>query len=166
MIPENNCIEKLIDRFFDGQTTNEEEQTLYAFFSGDTAPPHLQKFKPLFAYFETGIKDEFNSPAKQKAPFLPKRKRLFWASIAASLLIAIASGVFYLSGDRETDPYEGSYIIRNGVKITDPEIVRPEIEETLFTVWLQQTEYELAVMENALNAYQYGDEWETMYIEL
>jgi hypothetical protein len=33
--------------------------------------------------------------------------------------------------DPDPDPFEGSYIIRNGIMITDPKIIRPELEATL-----------------------------------
>jgi hypothetical protein len=136
-------IEKLIERFFDGQTSAGEEQRLYAFFSNDNIPEHLLPYRPVFSYFETGIKEE-----PKHREFVPKtiqssRKKMIriWTSVAASLLILISFGIHYFIQNKEYNPYEGSYIIRNGVKITDPKIVNPEIEKTLYLVQLQEEEY-------------------------
>lgn len=41
-------IEQLIDRYFEGETTLEEEQILRKFFAQDELPKHLQQWQPLF----------------------------------------------------------------------------------------------------------------------
>jgi len=141
-------IEELIERFFNGQTTNEEEQELYDFFSGGNVPEHLLPYRPVFAYFETGIKEEdavsklflnANDTNSRKYYTVDKNKKIrIWASIAASILILISFGTYHFTREKEFNPYEGSYIIRNGVKITDPKIVIPEIEKTIYFVQQQE----------------------------
>ena len=132
--------EELIERFFEGQTSNEEERELYDFFSKENVPVHLLPYRRIFAYFETGIKEEFNhQPEKPKnIQSVRKIKISTWSSIAASLLILISFGIYHFTREKEFNPYEGSYIIRNGVKITDPKIVIPEIEKTLYMVQQQE----------------------------
>ena len=136
-------IEEQIERFFEGQTSNEEEQQLYAFFSSENIPEHLLPYRPVFAYFETGIKEESglqNNP-KSRQPSWGKKISI-WASVAASLLILVSFGLYHFTKGKEYNPYEGSYIIRNGVKITDPKIVIPEIEKSLYLVQQQEKEYD------------------------
>lgn len=41
-------IEQLIDRYFDGETTLEEEQILRKFFAQEEIPEHLRQWQPLF----------------------------------------------------------------------------------------------------------------------
>ncbi len=41
-------IEQLIDRYFDGETTLEEEHILREFFSQEELPEHLRQWQPLF----------------------------------------------------------------------------------------------------------------------
>ena len=130
-------IEERIERFFAGESSNEEEQELYAFFSSENVPEHLLQYRPVFAYFETGIKKELNNTQS-----LRKKKISFWASIAASLLLLVSFGIYHFYKEKDFNPYEGSYIIRNGVKITDPKIVNPEIEKTLCLVQQQEKEFE------------------------
>ena len=53
-------IEQLLERFFDGQTSNAEEQELYSFFNSSDVPEALKSYQPVFGYFETGIREELN----------------------------------------------------------------------------------------------------------
>jgi hypothetical protein len=128
----NKEIEELINRFFEGLTSNQEEKELYAFFAQEAIPESLQKYKPIFAYFESGMQTE--------NPIHPKRKRIWiWTSVAAALLILIGLRIYHPKENHSPfDPYEGSYIIRKGVKIIDPEIIRPEIERSLYRVSMQK----------------------------
>ena len=136
----------LIERFFEGQTSNEEEQELYAYFSGKNVPEHLLPYREVFAYFETGIKEEESNHqiTDRKINKSPRNNKMkIWASIAASLLILISFGIYHFTKEKEFNIYEGSYIIRNGVKITDPKIVIPEIKKTLYLVQQQEKENDL-----------------------
>jgi hypothetical protein len=136
---ENKKIEELIDRFFEGLTSNREEKELYAFFAQENIPEYLRMYKPVFAYFETGVRDEKTIDFTPKASSQPKKKRIWiWISVAASLLLIIGLRIFHPEDKEHFNPYEGSYIIRKGVKITDPEIIRPEIEWSLYRVSMQK----------------------------
>mgnify|MGYP001515081481 CR=1 FL=1 len=52
---EYKSIEDLLDRFFEGQTSNEEERVLYEFFARPDIPAHLERYREVFGYFESGI---------------------------------------------------------------------------------------------------------------
>lgn len=135
----NKKTEELIDRFFEGLTSNQEEKELYAFFTQENIPGHLQKYKPVFAYFENGIRNENQAGFVPEISSKPKKKRIWIGTgIAASLLIAIGLRIWQPKDNESFNPYEGSYIIRKGVKITDPEIIRPEIERSLYRVSMQE----------------------------
>ena len=136
-----NEIEELIERFFEGQTSNEEERELYDFFSSENVPERLLSYRQVFEYFETGIKEEeanHQIAERKNIQSTSSKKIRIWMSIAASLLILISFGIYHFTREKEFNPYEGSYIIRNGVKITDPKIVNPEIEKTLYFVQEQE----------------------------
>ena len=136
-IIKNEHIEKLLERFFEGETSNKEEQCLYAFFAGDDVPEHLMQYKQVFNYFDMGIKEEF-SETKTEAPVrkMQRKKWILWSGVAASLLALILLNPFA----KPFDPYEGSYIIRNGVRIADINIIRPELEAILQQVLQQEKE--------------------------
>ena len=153
-------IEELIERFFEGQTSNEEERELYDFFLNENLPDFLLPYRQTFSYFESGIKEEgvvsklslnannTNDTNSSKYYTTDKNKKIkIWASIAASILLLISFGIYHFAQEKEYNPYEGSYIIRNGVKITDPKIVIPEIEKTLLLAHQQENEFDL-LMQN------------------
>ena len=178
-IVENKHIEKLLKRFFEGQTSNDEEQRLYEFFAGNDIPEHLIQYKPVFAYFNEGIKEELNETnsetpvllssshddieegiyvsetifeqsaaslnsgidrglSEKEVPVrkIQSKKWILWSGVAAVILALILLNPF----DKPFDPYEGSYIIRNGVRITDLKTIRPELESTVQQALQQQEE--------------------------
>lgn len=137
---EHKHIEQLLERFFEGQTSNVEEQELYTFFARPDLPESLAAYKPVFGYFETGIAEEFHtveaiSPAK-KSYLLQKKWLLAGICAAASILLFVLNTVLF---PQSFDPHEGSYIIRSGVRITDPETIRPELEAAIYQAEQQQS---------------------------
>ena len=156
----NDYIEELIERFFEGQTSNTEEQLLYEFFAGNNVPKHLLNYKDVFAYLSTDIKEEVSEIKSDIPVHLIQRKRwLLWAGIAAAMLALVLLNPF-LYGNKPFDPYEGSYIIRNGVRITDLDIIRPELEATVRQVLQQQEESEqlLSILMDTVLQFQNEEE--------
>ncbi|MDR0758018.1 MAG: hypothetical protein LBF85_09255 [Tannerella sp.] len=152
MIYEPEKTEDLLMRFFEGQTSGEEEQTLYRFFDSDDLPAHLACYKPVFKYFETGLAKETAAQSaaaeSRKAPRPAVKWRQMWAGLAA----AVATGCIVILSHRQTDsfePYEGSYIIRGGIRITDMELIRPELEKTFREAFEQQANMERLIREPA-----------------
>lgn len=125
-------IEDLLERFFEGQTSNEEERTLYDFFTRADVPSHLESYKEVFGYFEKSIAGEFWEAPElsitSKAPSSSER-RFRWTiilAVAASLLVLLVN-TFFIGRENSFNPYEGSFIVRNGERITDPQKIRAEI---------------------------------------
>ena len=141
MKEKNEHVKVLLNRFFEGQTSNKEEQELYLFFKQDNIPEEFVRYKPVINYFECGLAEELGLPAQRTLSF--KRNRwIVWSGIAASFLIMLFSSLYFLLNREPSDPYEGSYIIRNGVRITDINLIRPELEATIQNYFLQQQETE------------------------
>jgi hypothetical protein len=147
MKEENEYIETLLERFFEGQTSNAEERQLYLFFRQKEIPEELIRFKPVVRYFENGLADELKcSPKDARAqniavnvPFW-RNYRVIWGGVAASLQAILCTTLFLFknTGTDSFDPFEGSYIIRNGVRITDLNLIRPELEATMREVMQQE----------------------------
>lgn len=146
-------MEKLLRCFFEGTTTGAEEQTLYVFFRNDDVPAHLLEYKSFFGYVEGGMPGELREIGSELSEYsnqLPaKNHRWLWMGVAASLLLFIAAGALLLNTKAAFDPYEGSYIVRNGVRITDPDKVRPEVERTIAMVLEKKQEAEALL--NSIN---------------
>lgn len=105
-------IEQLLERFWEGETTLEEEQELKRAFLRDDIPTHLASFKNYFVYaseqnnikhpqkdFETQLSEKLG-PIKKPIFTIPK-----FLAYAASLLILI-SGLFFLLNESNSSKYE------------------------------------------------------------
>lgn len=138
-------IEQLLERFFDGQTSNAEEQELYSFFNSSDVPEALKSYQLVFGYFETGIREELNE--KEAKDGNPSRKSalkkwLWIGTCAAASLLLFLIYSFRTERPDPFNPYEGSYIVRNGVRITDMERILPELEYAIREVEHHQEQAE------------------------
>ena len=50
-------IETLLNKYFEGETTCEEERRLRRFFAEGLVPEHLEVYRPVFAFFEAEQKE-------------------------------------------------------------------------------------------------------------
>jgi len=159
MNPKNDFrIVELIDRFFEGSSSAEEENTLYSFFTRENVPEEFLKYKPVFHYFATGIVEEFKVADAAQKRFNMRRKKqraVWWAAAAAVVLVILSITALKSLQTPEFDPYEGSYIIRKGVRIVDPKLIRPELEKTVEVAMAQHNEHKRLIQEmnESENAY-------------
>lgn len=74
-------IEKLIEKYENGETTLKEEQQLKDYFSQEVVAPHLEVYKPMFQYFLLTKQEKFTKdvPLKSKKTYVMYR----WISVAA-----------------------------------------------------------------------------------
>lgn len=93
-----NSIEKLLEKYENGETSLKEEQVLKNYFSSDTIAPHLEMYKPMFDYFLVNQQEQFTKdvPLKTKRTFNYK-----WISVAAVAVLMLG---FYFK-----EPIESSY---------------------------------------------------------
>ncbi len=138
-------IEELTELFFDGATSNSQENELYVFFkNAKDLPEHLAPYKRMFGYFENGITPE-NEKTTGAGPIhiRPRRTALRKTAAAAAVLLLLAAIPLYLFNHQEKpDPYKGSYIRVGGVKTYDPAIVRAEWEDIRREVARKEMELE------------------------
>lgn len=79
-------IERLLEKYFEANTNLEEEKVLREFFTKESVPEHLSKYKGFFGAFEKD-KDEVHE-AEIK---LPKKKfHLRWIAAAAVILLMLS----------------------------------------------------------------------------
>ena len=100
-------IEELLERYYNAQTSEAEEQRLREYFIHEETPPHLQKEKEMFLELQgiqvpEGLEERLSKHIDQWAMqerFIQKsssRRRLQWiGSIAASLLILFSIGWYF-----------------------------------------------------------------------
>lgn len=84
-------IEQLLEKYFDAQTSIEEEKELKKYFSSSDVAQHLQQYKPLFGYTIQARQEQFSAVLPLKTN---KRKSIFWISAAASVIVLLGVSLF------------------------------------------------------------------------
>lgn len=150
-------IRKLVERFFDGDTSLDEERTLYEYFASDNVDPALLHYKEMFCDFGSlpfsgpqavNAQEEQHSstlaihqttPEKdgkqEPIPILKKKTyHWHWAAAAAIILAVFITGSEVYRSYREHQLYNlygGSYMVVNGERIDDLNRIHRHIEQTL-----------------------------------
>ncbi|NJX16218.1 hypothetical protein [Tamlana crocina] len=112
-----NNIEKLLEKYENGETTLKEEQVLKHYFLSDTVAPHLEHYKPMFAYFSVSQQEQFTKdiPLKTTRKFNYK-----WIAVAAVAVVMLG---FYLNQSSNNTNELGTY--------EDPELAFNEFSKSM-----------------------------------
>ena len=135
-----NDIQLLIDRFFKGETSMEEEKRIYAFYSShpQQLPQKLECYRGMFSAFDAILLEAISinrTLSDEVAIHKSKPKKLLYilSGIAAAVLLCI--GIFAVINIHQDNVlasnYEGSYLIVNGARITELSRIKPDIEKAL-----------------------------------
>ena len=124
-------IQHLIDKYFDGESSAEEEKILRRYFTQEDLPEELKVYAPLFRFLDdeatalailNEIRSEEKRPARRRLLSLRNLRTI--AAVAATLLIA----VLLLTRPDRKPALTGSYVWVDGKQITDPATVRKYAE--------------------------------------
>ena len=115
MVLNNDIIEKLLEKYENGETSLKEEQQLKNYFSQEIVAPHLEIYKPMFDYFLGNQKEQFTKDVPLKTR---KGINYKWISVAAVAVVMLG---FYLKSNTSDDL--GTY--------KDPEIAYKEVTKSL-----------------------------------
>lgn len=128
----NEEIERLLQKFFDGETNNQEEQILHNFFNEVDVPPHLIGYKKEFRTYNRMLtkKPNKNDHSIQARRNMSIKKIAFAVGIAACLIGFAVIGLNSLKNET-LNIFEGSYISYGNTVITDLKIIQPELEKDL-----------------------------------
>lgn len=139
---DNSNIRHYIDRFLAGETSCAEEKMIYDFFRRGQLDDDLKGYREMFMWYDSlapqaevpAAAASETAPAKAPKVRLLKLRPWQWISVAAMLAVLFSIGFIFhtpsTSVPEEYLAYEGSYIIRDGKKITDLRVVVPEILRT------------------------------------
>ncbi len=123
-------IEQLLNKYFDGETSVEDEKQLRDFFLNDEVPEHLKKFADLFRYFEQAGHDEISVEAlieqipDDTAVSSKKPGRvIYWVTRVAAvfiiLIVGFATGIIYQQKALRITNNDISSPSKNGISVRD-----------------------------------------------
>lgn len=128
--PNDILARQLMERFLDGATTIAEEKQLYAYFRQNSGiAPDLMQYREMMNWYAALGQDTQKAAVK---PFRAKLARFKWVAAAVITLIAVAIPLYRSYEQRQLlyATYEGSYIIRNGVKYTNVPSIISELQSS------------------------------------
>ena len=116
-------IELLIEKYFEGETSINEENQLKDYFSSPDVAQHLDHLKPMFGYFSASKQQHFDPIV----PLLPKsrtKRKLALLSVAASVVVLFGAGITYFN-------YEDTAKVEDLGTYDNPEIAFRETQKAL-----------------------------------
>ena len=121
-------IKELLDRYYEGETSDADEQHLREYFTADGVAAELQPYRSIFAYLKHE-KEKFSVFSFQFSAV----KSVKWRYAAAAAVACLIAGTFFV---REFKPAPknlctGTYVMVNGVCYDDMALVRKYATETI-----------------------------------
>ncbi|MGJ8593478.1 MAG: hypothetical protein ACSHXF_13080 [Aquaticitalea sp.] len=100
MVLDNN-IEKLLEKYDNGETSLKEEQQLKAYFAQNDVAPHLESYRAMFLHFANTKQETFT----KDVPLQTKKRSYVYQWISVAAVIVIMFGIFMqFNGDKPTSP--------------------------------------------------------------
>lgn len=141
-------IEQLLERYWQCGTSTAEEDILRAFFSQDTVPAELEKYRPLFVYEHMGkednpLGDDFDARmlAMTEEPKRVKARTvtlwghiapLFKAAAVVAIIITLGNAAqFSMGGNSADDNAEGINYAAYKDTYDDPAVAYDKVENAL-----------------------------------
>ncbi|MFN3754293.1 hypothetical protein [Flavobacterium sp.] len=84
-------IEKLLEKYFEAETSIAEEKELKDYFASSDVTQHLEQYKPIFGYATQAKQEQFTATIPLKTN---KRSSVVWLSVAASVAVFLSVGLF------------------------------------------------------------------------
>lgn len=91
-------IEKLLEKYDNGETTLQEEQQLKHYFTQETVAPHLEVYKPMFQYFLQTQEEQFT----KDIPLKPSKTYTLYKWISVAAVAVIMLGVYTQVGNSKS----------------------------------------------------------------
>ena len=123
-------IRSLIEKYFDGTTSLQEEQVLRNYFQSETVDAEFESYKSIFQYFAGERKTQIQeAPAPNAFEKRVSSSWIRWSAVAAvaCFLLAFSIGLFHKQGN--SAPASAVYI--DGKKYTDILSIRSELLSVL-----------------------------------
>ena len=139
-------IEQLLEKYFDGQTTCQEERQLREAFRTGNIPPHLEVYRPLFGFIDHEAQQQ---QPQAEAPTVPSARRprykiLLYAATGIAACLLLALGTVRLSSPA---PQPESFVIINGQRYTDSQLALSKAQEALQNVRMTDEDVQKLILQ-------------------
>ena len=102
---ESARIEKLLEKYYEAETTLKEEKELKDYFSQSDVPTHLAEHKNMFNYFNESSLETSNRSIKLSSKTIALR----WLSVAAMLVFFVSVFSLYQQNEAEKEEARLAY---------------------------------------------------------
>ncbi|ADV44816.1 hypothetical protein [Bacteroides helcogenes] len=120
-------IDELLNKYFEGETSCDEERKLRNFFSQEEVPVYLEMYRPLFTYLNQEIKIAEGTSSK-----IILQRNIIRRHHILCTLSGIAAGILLLVGiAKALFPLPDNYVIIDGKRYTDEKLVEAKALEAL-----------------------------------
>lgn len=109
-------IDKILEKYFEGETSLEEESTLRNYFRQPDIEEKYKIYTPIFNFFSEERKEFTKEKTKRRIPLYT------WIAVAASLLLIISIKFIYDTSPKE----ENTLVYIDGQKVTDTYTINTE----------------------------------------
>lgn len=116
---ESHNIRQLLEKYFDGETSIEDERILKDYFSSDAVAPEFSEYKDLFGFYSA----EKKHTSTRRFSIKKEANIRQVLSVAASVVVVVGIGFMLLKTQPETNTDLGSF--------DDPEIAFIETQKAL-----------------------------------
>ena len=115
-------IQSLLDRYWEGETSLEEERALKAYFGGGAVDDRLKSVAPLFR----AIKEEQQVELRTKAKMVHIRPQIYYWAVAASVALLMLAGWWMMQQDTPQAPMADAPSAQPPVTMPAPEVNKKE----------------------------------------
>lgn len=109
-------IESLLDAYFEGETTLEQESALREYFASANVAPHLAAYQNLFVGLKAAQEEVLEKEIS--FPTTSTTSRRWWYSIAASVIVVIGVASLLIPGNQLTQKEQEALTAFNETKET------------------------------------------------
>jgi hypothetical protein len=114
-------IERLLEKYFEAETTIAEEKELKDYFTSPDVAQHLEQYKPIFGYATQAKQEHYTATIPLN---IEKRKSVVWLSVAASVAVLLSVSLFTFNHYNQPKPQDLG-------TINNPEVAFKETQKAL-----------------------------------
>jgi len=113
-------IEDLLNKYFEGETSREEERELRRLFTTGNVPEELEIYRPMFAFIDEEVKQ--HRQTNRKKSLVNKHILHFISGVAACLVILLGGNAIHKHLRQQPE----NYVIIDGKRYTDVNLIREQ----------------------------------------